>query len=261
MTIYSEYLSSNDRIYGLVCIPHSGEVIPEEFIPFLTDDLRALNEDVDFRVFDLINIAKLNENGIDIICAHNIRTTVDLNRPRSLALLNWNENTKGIKLVKEKPNNEEDLLQKYYDPYFKRVRELLERINYGQKRAIDLHSMPSRPTSYHLKKNPNQSQDRPDFCLSDLEGKSSPKDLMDFSLNCFREKGYNPGYNDPYKGGEGTVFLMNQFDTHSMQIEIKRGIYMNEDSKELIKDKVDLLEPNLTQSLLEILKYQKKENL
>ncbi len=237
----------------LLCLPHSGMSLPNEFIPFVTDNKRALARDVDFKVYDLIDIKVLNERGITVIVAHPIRTSIDLNRPREIALLNWERNTQGEEIVLKRPDSsqEEELLKKYYDPYFNEVENTLK--NHSIKYAIDLHSMPSRPTEYHLKKNPQQKMNRPDFCLSDLEGKSCEREWIKRAIQLFEAKDYKVGYNDPYKGGQGTVFL-HESGANSMQIEIKREIYMDERDQTLIPSKVQDLKEKLTDIILEIFK-------
>ncbi|MFZ9000771.1 MAG: N-formylglutamate amidohydrolase [Bacteriovoracaceae bacterium] len=247
--IYDIHMAENPK--AIICMPHSGMNLPEEFKDLVVSDSKVLGCDVDFRVFDLIDKKKLLSRGICLIIAKNIRTSVDLNRPRSTALLNWDTNTMGEQVVSKRPESElsEELLKKYYDPYFNKVKEIIKDNQIDQ--GIDLHSMPSRPTNYHLKKNPNQKLERPDFCLSDLEGKSCPKAWMNDAIKYFENKNYKVGYNDPYKGGQGTVFLHEQ-GLKAMQIEIKREIYMEETSQTLVDSMALDLKEKLTSTLLEI---------
>jgi N-formylglutamate deformylase len=247
--IYDFYLAKDPK--AIICMPHSGLKLPAEFNDFVVSNSKVLGCDVDFRVFDLIDKERLVSSGICLIIAKNIRTSIDLNRPRAIALLNWDKNTLGQQVVVNTPDQElaQDLLQKYYDPYFEKVKETIQQ--YSIEQGIDLHSMPSRPTNYHLKKNPDQVLTRPDFCLSDLDGKSCPKVWMRKAIKRFENRNYQVGYNDPYRGGQGTVFL-NEQGLNAMQIEIKRELYMDETNQTLIETKVSKLKENLTEILLEI---------
>ncbi|MFW5871827.1 MAG: hypothetical protein ACOCUT_01850, partial [bacterium] len=56
--------TNTDKPRGIVSIPHAGEMIPEIFKLFLTPNEAYLREDVDYKVDELIDISKLNENGI-----------------------------------------------------------------------------------------------------------------------------------------------------------------------------------------------------
>ena len=115
---------------------------------------------------------------------------------------------------------------------------------------IDLHSMPSRPTEYHMKQNPNQKLHRPHFCISDRRGKTCAPEFIKFFHDALTQKGHECSFNDPYIGGYVTEYV-DQFRTNNIQIEINRAIYMDESKKILLSDKVEALKPNLTQVLIQ----------
>ena len=95
-----DYYPPKKKYIGAVSIPHSGEVIPEEFKEYLIDDIKALCQDVDTAVHKLIDIEQLNDVGIAVIKANIHRVCVDLNRPKETAALNWQKNSHGIEIVK-----------------------------------------------------------------------------------------------------------------------------------------------------------------
>lgn len=264
MKLYDFYPATSYPGHSILTIPHSGEYFPDDFKPYLIDDLLKLSQDVDFKVNELVDIKKLNQSGINVLVAKNLRSTIDLNRKRDLALLNWKENTKGEVLCIKSPTEEESesLLCRYFDPYYEKAKNIIQDIkNSGQELkalGIDLHSMPSAPSAYHLKKNPYQNNKRPDFCLSNLSGKSCSKKRMDDSMSLFQEENYHPLCNDPYLGGYGTVFLMEQ-GTPSMQIEINRALYMNEDKKVLLDNKAFQLKEKLTKILLQMFQLRDED--
>lgn len=245
-----DFYAPTGKVIGVVSIPHSGEVIPDEFSKYLTDDKKALFEDVDYRVRDLVDIEKLVDNGIAVIVAKVIRTCVDLNRSPEDAVLNWKQNTKGVQVVTSEATSDDELAlrSKYYTPYYDALAEALNLLiqSRGTTPMIDLHSMPSRPTDFHLKYNPNQKMERPDFCVSNLlENKSCTEEFINYTVNEFTSAGYSAWINDPYFGGYVTKYV-NKFDTNNIQIEIKREIYMDESIKELVQEKVVKLRPVLT---------------
>lgn len=253
--IFDYYAPQGAQIRGLLSIPHSGENIPKAFEPYLSGDLRAYQEDVDFKVNELVDIQALQNAGIAVLVAHVHRVCVDLNRAESNCILFWKENTLGKKLVNHDPTTEEveRFIEIFHRPYFEILKSAikdLEKRKSGPVSMVDLHSMPSRPTEYHMKQNPNQKMDRrADFCLSDRKGKTCEPQFIRYFQEQLNVADYTPVLNDPYVGGYITEYV-DGFKTNNIQIEINRDIYMDEKTKELIPEKVLKLRPILTQALI-----------
>jgi N-formylglutamate amidohydrolase len=244
-----------ERPVGLVSIPHSGEDVPAEFLPYLAADLATMREDVDFKVDELIDIPKLQAAGIGVLVAHVHRVCIDLNRDADNCVLFWKENTKGVPLVAKVPTAEEtqSFIARYHMPFFEVYTALLkelERLMPGAVPVVDLHSMPSAPTSYHMKQNPKQSTHRPDFCVSDQKGKTCSPAYIGHFAKALRTIGHETAVNDPYIGGYVTTFV-DRFRTNNIQIEINRGIYMDEKTKLLVMSKAMPLREKLTTVLVE----------
>lgn len=250
-----EVYSAKNKFIGIVSIPHSGEIIPQEFTPYLTDDIKALMQDVDYRVHELIDIAKLNENGITVIKSNIIRTTIDLNRSKETCLLNWKQNSKGVQVVKHEPDDKQAqlLVESYYTPYYEMLKTLINELKKHHKIAsfIDLHSMPSRATAYHMKYNPNQKVIRPSFCISDRTGKTCSAKYINFITTKLKKEYPTTSVNDPYFGGYITEFVNTIENVNNIQIEISREIYMDEGNQTLKLDLVSKLKPILTDALIE----------
>lgn len=245
------------KFIGILSIPHSGETVPSEFEKYLTKDQKARMQDVDFRVNELVHIKKLQEHGIAVIVSNIHRICVDLNRGPNECVLNWKSNSMGLKLVEADATIDEqlELKQKYYSPYYAMLKSLIENLHLNTETVsfIDLHSMPSRPTEYHLKINPNQKLERPDFCVSDVNGKTCEKEFIDYTCDQLKKFSKNVTQNDPYFGGHVTRDVDAKFSyTNNIQIEIKRGIYMDESNQTLINEKVDVLRENLTNALIKV---------
>lgn len=253
--LFDYYAPLSDEIRGLLSIPHSGETVPEAFNAFLSGDEKAYREDVDYKVNELVDIKSLQEAGVAVLVAHLHRVCVDLNRSPDIAVLCWKENTKGVKLVVNEPTpaDIEKFLATYHKPYYEMLKanlQELEKRKKGLVSMIDLHSMPSAPTAYHMKQNPNQKSWRPDFCISDRKGVTATPDFINFFHESLTSKNFECSFNDPYVGGFVTEYV-NQYRTNNIQIEINRRIYMDENTKELIPAKVDHLRPRLTESLID----------
>lgn len=253
-----DFFPAKGKTFAVLSIPHAGETIPEIFVPYLTDNRRAMMEDVDYRVNQLVDIDAITSAGIAVMVAKIHRYCMDLNRSPNLALLNWKENTKGIQIVTKEPAQalQEQLMKTYYTPYYDCLKQLIEEVGLSTQRKvpmIDLHSMPSRPTEYHLKLNPNQGLVRASFCLSDLPDHSScVPSFINFACQQLEKGGYSTAINDPYQGGYVTKFV-NTLKTDNIQIEINRSIYMDEVNKELVPTLVEKLRPILTEALIKTL--------
>ena len=248
---------------GFLSIPHSGLTIPDEFNQYLVQDVKARNRDVDFAVDELVDIPTLQKMGVIVLVSRIHRICIDLNRDEKICLLNWKQNSHGQQLVIKGPEDSEtqSLVGKYYLPYYQMIKSAIENLNtiYKKVSVIDLHSMPSKPTSYHLKINQTQKMYRPDFCVSDISGQSCEKPFIDYA--CKQLKHFAQGevtQNDPYFGGHVTRHINATFDyTNNIQIEINRALYMDEDKIELSPEHIQL-RSNLTHALVNI--FQKFAN-
>ena len=115
--------------------------------------------------------------------------------------------------------------------------------------------MPSKAEAYHLKSNPNQSINRPDFCLSDGPGKTCEPEYIKFFGDQLAESYNEVTYNEPYIGGNITQYLDKTLvPLNNIQIEISRAVYMNESTKQLDEKAVNKLKPILTSTLIKDLK-------
>lgn len=257
--IFRYYPPENGYI-GILSIPHSGEDIPNEFKEFITNDRKVLARDVDFRVDALVDINELNTNGIGVIVSNIHRTCIDLNRAPDKCVLNWKSNSFGEKIVIKEPSQklQELFIGKYHDPYFEMLKTMINELHKRTDKEIsliDLHSMPSTPTEYHLKITPNQDKVRPDFCVSDIEGLSCTKEYIDNICTELSFFSSNITQNNPYFGGHITRHIHASFKRiNNIQIEINRGIYMDEELRTLKEHLVNELKPNLTKALLNFYK-------
>lgn len=250
-----EYYAPKKQMIGLLSIPHSGEVIPKEFTPYLKGTRLQQMQDLDFRVHELIDIEALQENGIGILKANISRITVDLNRSPSKALFAWKKNSRGVEIVQKIPEEPvgKDLLSTYHSPYFEMLRSLMDELSkkVSKPSIIDLHSMPSQATAYHLSVTPDQPKTRPDFCLSDKSGLTCEPKFLENITKILSSNGSHVTNNMPYYGGYLTEFINSeQAEANNIQIEISRALYMDEDKIELIDDKVIKLKKHLTHSLI-----------
>ncbi len=127
-------------------------------------------------------------------------------------------------------------IETYHQPYHQILEKLIDdaHYNYGASWHINCHSMPSASAQ---KSNKRGAMARvnpfipPDIVLGDRDGTSCDLVFTRAVRAFFTEKGYQVAVNDPYKGVE----LVNRYSApskgrHSLQIEISRGLYLNEEN-------------------------------
>ena len=235
----------------LITVPHAGDFYPNLFIKNLKVNLCEVRQIEDYQSNKILD--KIDEHMADIIIAKCSRAVVDLNRSRTAI-----DHSMFTKVFEHEPVSEKQMikyglgvfpnkifgktilktplpvsyaihmLEHYYDPFHK---SLYKRIKYLSKvfgfcYHIDLHTMPSKALLNFKKE--------PDIVLGDNFGKSCSLGLMNYLKSVFKENGFTVEVNNPYAGGFITRNYGNPFKgIHTIQIEINRKIYMDENKLSL----------------------------
>ena len=117
----------------------------------------------------------------------------------------------------------------YWRPYHEAVRTALDAAHqrFGAVWHVNCHSMPAISTEVSAE---GPGIPRPDICLGDRDGSTCDPAFTAAVADVFSSLGYGVTVNDPYKGVE----LVRRYSDpsagrHSLQIEINRGLYMDED--------------------------------
>jgi N-formylglutamate amidohydrolase len=137
-------------------------------------------------------------------------------------------------------------IERLYRPYHRALGQLVEatRNRFGFYLLLDCHSMPSTT----LPARGGLGRGRVDIVLGDCHGTSCDPIVADTAQRVLVDKGYAVVRNAPYAGGFTTTHYGKPGDGgHCLQIEIGRGLYMDERSYErkpfltqLTKDMRDL---------------------
>lgn len=233
----------------LITIPHSGERIPEEapWLKSLPETL--LMYDVD-RYVDRLYEPTLQKYKIPNVKTEWHRYAIDLNRleddvdqdsveghrnppgkfPRGL---HWSITTMGEKLMPKPISKElhDTLVEKYFKPFHQNVRATVEQMRKAGASEIyhiDAHSMPSIGTKEH--RDPGNT--RADIVVSDCSQKSCSTWFKDLVIGSYEKAGFKVAYNWPYLGGRVTeTYGQPSKNHHAIQVELKRGLYMDEKTK------------------------------
>ncbi|OBV38030.1 N-formylglutamate amidohydrolase [Janthinobacterium psychrotolerans] len=128
-------------------------------------------------------------------------------------------------------NEVQQRLRRYYQPYHDALAALLDDSHqrFGQVLHINCHSMKSVGNAMNV----DNGTVRPDLVVSDCLGQSADPRLSAWIAALFGKLGYKVAINTPYQGGH----IVKQYGApaqarHSVQIEIKRSLYMDEASLE-----------------------------
>ncbi|MBT6273176.1 MAG: N-formylglutamate amidohydrolase [Chromatiales bacterium] len=120
-------------------------------------------------------------------------------------------------------------IETYYRPYHHALRQALDATHkqFGFVLHLNCHSMPTFALGA-------KSTRRPDFCLGDRYGRTCAPAFTELAASTLRAMGFRVAINDPYAGAE----LVSRYGAptqgrHSLQIEINRALYMDEQAHRL----------------------------
>lgn len=232
--------------------PHSGRVYTRSFLLASRLDAKTLRRSEDCfvdRLFD--GVVDL---GAPLLCARFPRAYLDVNRepfeldPRMFrGKLPPHANTRSMRVagglgtiarivadqqeIYGAPIAVEDALARIeylYKPYHNALASTLASLGkaFGTALLVDCHSMPSTAAN-------DEEMIRPDFVLGDRYGTSCAPTLTDAAQVLLEDMGYSVRRNKPYAGGYITERYGNPArGIHALQIEINRGIYLDESNLE-----------------------------
>ncbi|MDB5745076.1 MAG: N-formylglutamate amidohydrolase [Polaromonas sp.] len=235
--------------------PHSGVVYPPDFL--YSCELSVLRRAEDTHVEKLYDFAP--ELGAHWIEAHFPRSYLDANRniteidvslfdtpwpgpvesdPCVLSKVRlgkglvWRTTDDGIPLYARRLSVEEvqRRIAQCWKPYHAAVGQAIEAAHaaHGYSMHVNCHSMPAIASS-HATEFPGEAH--ADFVVGDRDGSTANPALSGLVCEHLRALGYHVAYNHPYKGVE----LVRRYGDparhrHSIQLEINRKLYMNEET-------------------------------
>lgn len=239
---------AEQRVPFVFSSPHSGRFYPDRFLAMTKLDANAIRRSEDCYVEELFGGAVAL--GAPLLAANFPRAYLDVNRepweldPRMFAEpvppycnIRSARVAGGLgtvpRLVGEGldiyagrlPLNEATgRIEAVYKPFHETLKRLVTRTHaaFGFAVLIDCHSMPA---SIRI----GDSGFRPDFIVGDRFGTSAAAALTETAIALLSGMGYTVAHNKPYAGG----FITEHYGRparrlHALQIEVNRGLYMNE---------------------------------
>lgn len=240
---------------------HSGRKYPADFR--YACPLPDLAKMEDRYVDDLFSAAP--DHGASLLHAHFARSYIDLNRaiddidPRLLGD-SWPHETHGVIRPTARSDSGIGLIcrltrpglpvynrtlasaeivhriEHYYKPYHAALESFLDSAHYrfGAVWHISAHSMPSASAiPKRALKLAGREAAPSDFVLGDRDGTTAGRDFVHAIRDYLKKQGFRVSINDPYKGVE----LIRRYaqptrGRHSLQIEINRALFMDEETGE-----------------------------
>jgi N-formylglutamate amidohydrolase len=232
----------------VLCSPHSGNVYPPDFLALSRLSPHSLRKSEDCFVDELF--LPVAAEGAPLIAARFPRAYLDVNRePYELDPELFIEplpdfaNTQSVRvagglgtIARIVADGEEIYrtklplasglarVEQLYIPFHAALAELIEatRQRFGYAILIDCHSMPSAAMA-------PAGGPRPDIVLGDRFGASADCKITRFLKELLSGLGYEVQMNRPYAGGYITEhYGRPSRDVHAVQIEVNRGLYLNE---------------------------------
>ncbi len=228
--------------------PHSGRVYPRRFLAMSRLDAMAIRRSEDCYVEELFGGAV--GLGAPMLTANFPRAYLDVNRepweldPRmfvealpSFANARSARVAGGLGTVPKVVGEGQDIypsririaeavarIDALYKPYHVRLKQLVTTTHrrFGSTVLVDCHSMPA---SIRV----GETSVRPDFIVGDRFGASASMRLSEHAISILTGMGYAVAHNKPYAGG----FITEHYGRpaqgfHALQIEVNRGLYVNE---------------------------------
>ncbi|UVK40653.1 N-formylglutamate amidohydrolase [Mesorhizobium sp. AR10] len=239
---------AEQRVPFLFNSPHSGRYYPDRFLAMARLDRNAIRRSEDCYVDELFGGAV--PLGAPMLAANFPRAYLDVNRepweldPRmfaepvpSFCNIRSARVAGGLGTVPKLVGEGLDIysgrlplaeaiarIEAVYKPYHETLKRLLTRTHarFGYAVLIDCHSMPAS-----IRVGDNGL--RPDFIVGDRFGISASAALTETAIGLLAGMGYTVAHNKPYAGG----FITEHYGRparhlHALQIEVNRGLYMNE---------------------------------
>jgi N-formylglutamate amidohydrolase len=236
------------RVPFVFSSPHSGRFYPDRFLAMTKLDASAIRRSEDCYVEELFGGAVAL--GAPLLAANFPRAYLDVNRepweldPRMFAEpvppycnIRSARVAGGLGTVPRLVGEGLDIyagrlplgeatgrIEAVYKPFHETLKRLVTRTHavFGFAVLIDCHSMPA---SIRV----GDSGLRPDFIVGDRFGTSAAAALTETAISLLSGMGYTVAHNKPYAGG----FITEHYGRparrlHALQIEVNRGLYMNE---------------------------------
>jgi N-formylglutamate deformylase len=240
----------------LISMPHDGCELPNELVPRLTREARAV-PDTDWQVSRLYAFA--GDMGASLLIPRYSRYVIDLNRPPDDSSLYPGRNTTGLCPTRrfdggpvyqpdEEPGPDEIArrIDRYWRPYHEALRDELRRLHSEFGRAVlwEGHSITQRAPFLF-------EGALPALNIGTADGASCSEWLQDRLVAlCSGQSDFDWVLNGRFKGGYNTRHYGRPAQgVQAVQLEIAQSSYMDEESTRWQPERAEKLQPLLRRML------------
>ena len=220
-------------------IPHASKHIPYEYLKYFT----LFKKDLQFELLKMTDhftdeLFDVSGDNIHQIKFPISRLLVDVERFETDELEPMfkvgmgciYEKTHDGNSLKNVEHIKDQLINKFYKTHHENFTKIVDaKLKQNNKvLIIDCHSFPKYPLPYEL----NQEMDRPEICIGTDNFHTSEK-LKNLFGELFEGLNFTVKYNEPFKGSIVPLkFYNKEIRVQSIMIEVRRDLYMNEQSGE-----------------------------
>lgn len=220
-------------------IPHASTHIPEEYLKHFFVTSEELNEE----------ILKMTDHYTDHLFEFGATAQKTLKFPVSRLLVDPERfvfdseevmSKVGMGCIYEKTHNgkplkhaskiRDELINRYYQPHHERFTNMVDeclKLN-SKCLIVDCHSFPKRPLPYEL----HQEPERAEICIG-TDSFHTPQELTEYFVSAFSDFGFSVSVDKPFSGSiVPNKFYRKNKSVHSIMIEIRRDLYMDESTGE-----------------------------
>lgn len=231
-------------------VPHSSTFVPDSRgynLARLQKEINLLTDHQTDQIFAVPNIPKVVANFSRVFC--DPERLPDSDEPMFAKGMGICYTlTDDLKLLRRLSSKyKESIVDNFYTPHHQKLTNLVQRSLNQNNGAIviDCHSFSSSP----LKREFNQSSNRPDICLG-VDEFHTPKALLNRFQKFFTKYGFSIAINQPYSG---TVIPLKYYQrdrrVQGIMIEVNKRLYMNETTLKIDHSQVKHLNKLLSQLL------------
>lgn len=241
-------------------IPHASKIIPEKYLEYFVLSSEKLDEELlkmsDHFTDELFDVATVQKRTIKFPVS---RLLVDPERfesdedevMSSVGMGCIYEKTHSGEALKQASMIRDELISRYYRPHHEKLTNLVYECIQSDSKCliIDCHSFPKRPLPYEL----HQDVERSEICIG-TDHFHTPNKLTDALVDGFENQGFSVSVNKPFSGSIVPMqFYQRDKRVQTVMIEIRRDLYMNEESGEklvgfdAVKSKISNVISNLAQ--------------
>ena len=220
-------------------IPHASKHIPDKYLKYFTLSKKNLEIELlkmtDHFTDELFDISYSNIHQLKFPLS---RLLVDVERFEEDELepmfkvgmgciYEKTHDGKSLKLVK---GIKDELINKFYKTHHENFTKIVDaKLKKNNKvLIIDCHSFPKYPLPYEL----DQKMDRPEICIG-TDNFHTSEELKSSLSELFEKSNFTVKYNAPFKGSIVPLkFYNKEIRVQSIMIEVRRDLYMNEQSGE-----------------------------